>query len=78
VEDIADTPLFIKRAFQQSGCVSDRHVRTEDILPTIADLLGVCMPCRVDGASIFDRPAHIPSAVEVFECSGRNPTLSLP
>jgi len=78
VEDIADTPLFIKRPFQRFGHISDRHVRIEDILPTIADVLGIRMPWRVDGASIFDRTAQIPSNVEVYERSGRKLTLSLP
>jgi len=78
VGDIADTPLFIKRPFEDSGRISDRHVRTEDILPTIADVLGIRMPWRVDGASIFDRSADIPSNVEVYERSGRKLTLSLP
>jgi hypothetical protein len=77
VEDIADTPLFIKRPFEHSGLISDRHVRTEDILPTIAYVLGIRMPWRVDGVSIFDRAAHIPSNVEVYERSGRKLTLSL-
>ena len=78
VEDIADTPLFIKRPFEHSGRISDRHVRTEDILPTIADVLGIRMPWRVDGVSVFDRSARIPSDVEVYERSGRKLTLSLP
>ena len=60
VEDIADTPLFIKRPFQHAGRISNRHVRTEDILPTIADVLGIRMPWRVDGASVFDRSAQHP------------------
>jgi hypothetical protein len=78
VEDIADTPLFIKRPFQHAGRISDRHVRTEDILPTIADVLGIRMPWRVNGASVFDRSAHIPSNVDVYMRSGRRLTLSLP
>jgi hypothetical protein len=53
-------------------------VRTEDILPTIADVLGIRMPWSVDGVSIFDRSADIPSNVEVYERSGRKLTLSLP
>jgi len=77
VEDIADTPLFIKRPFEHSGHTSDRHVRTEDILPTIADVLGIRMPWRVDGVSVFARSADIPSKVEVYERSGRKLTLSL-
>jgi hypothetical protein len=78
VEDIADTPLFIKRPFQHAGRISDRHVRTQDVLPTIADVLGIRMPWRVEGESIFDRSARIPSNIEVYERSGRRLTLSLP
>ena len=78
VEDIADTPLFIKRPFEHSGRISDRHVRTEDILPTIADVLGIRVPWRIEGKSIFDRAAHIPSTVVVYERSGRKLALSLP
>jgi hypothetical protein len=78
VEDIADTPLFIKRPFQHAGRISDRHVRTEDILPTIADVLGIRMPWRVDGSSVFDSSARIASNVDVFMRSGRRLTLSLP
>jgi sulfatase-like protein len=77
VEDIADTPLFIKRPFEHSGRVSNRHVRTEDILPTIADVLGIRMPWRVDGESVFDRSAQIPSDIDVYMRSGRKLTLSL-
>jgi hypothetical protein len=77
VEDIADTPLFIKRPFEHSGRISDRHVRTEDILPTIADVLGIRLPWRVDGESAFDRSAHIPSNVDVYMRSGRRLRLSL-
>jgi hypothetical protein len=78
VEDIADTPLFIKRPFEHSGRISDRHVRTEDILPTIADVLGIHMPWRVDGESVFDRSAQIPSTVDVYMRSGRRLTLAMP
>ncbi len=76
-QDIADTPLLIKRPFQHTGRISDRHVRTMDILPTIADVLGIRMPWRVDGVSIFDRAAHIPSNVVVYQRSGGRLTLSL-
>jgi hypothetical protein len=78
VEDIADTPLFIKRPFQRIGRISDRHVRTEDILPTIADVLGIRMPWRIEGKPIFDPDAHVPSSVVVYERSGDPLTLSLP
>jgi Sulfatase len=78
VEDIADTPLFIKRPFQHAGRISDRHVRTEDILPAIADVLGIRIPWRIEGQSVFDRRARIPSDVDVFMRTGRRLTLTLP
>jgi hypothetical protein len=52
-------------------------VRTEDILPTIADVLGIGMPWRIDGESVFDRSAQIPSNVDVYTRSGRRLRLSL-
>jgi hypothetical protein len=51
--DIASTPLFIKRPFQKNGGYDDRHVRTFDIVPTIADVAGVPVPWRIEGRSIF-------------------------
>jgi hypothetical protein len=68
VEDIADTPLFIKRPFEHSGRISDRHVRTEDILPTIADVLGIRIPWPVDGRSVFG-PGHS-NRVDFFTSRG--------
>jgi hypothetical protein len=50
--ELAFTPLFMKLPGQQQGRVVDaRHVRTVDILPTIADVLGVKIPWRTDGSS---------------------------
>ena len=51
VEDIAPVPLFVKAPGQRTGRVSTRALQTIDILPTIADELGVHMPWRVDGRS---------------------------
>jgi len=49
VEDIAPIPLFIKAPGQRTGRVSTDPVQTIDILPTIADHLGVDLPWRTDG-----------------------------
>ena len=49
--DIAFVPLFIKAPRQQRGRVLDRPLQTVDILPTMADALGIEMPWRVDGHS---------------------------
>jgi Sulfatase len=77
IEDIADTPFFIKLPGQQRGRIVDRHVRTIDILPTLADAIGVRLPWRVDGRSVLHGTADIPQRVELFERSGRRLVLSL-
>jgi hypothetical protein len=51
--DIAFAPLFVKLPGQRHGSIVDRHVRTIDIVPTIADVLGVRIPWRVDGRSLL-------------------------
>jgi hypothetical protein len=50
--ELAFTPLFVKLPGQEEGRVVDsRHVTTLDILPTIADVLGIKIPWHVDGRS---------------------------
>jgi len=50
--ELAFTPLFVKLPGQQQGrVVDDRHVQTLDILPTIADVLGIKIPWHTDGTS---------------------------
>jgi hypothetical protein len=50
--ELAFTPLFVKLPGQRQGrAVDDRHVVTLDILPTIADVLGISIPWRTDGTS---------------------------
>ena len=51
--DIRRVPLFIKAPYQRMGHMSDRPVKTIDILPTIADVLGINLPWSVDGSSIY-------------------------
>ncbi|MEE9143484.1 MAG: sulfatase-like hydrolase/transferase [Candidatus Binatia bacterium] len=54
-EEILAVPLLIKAPHQRDGVVSDRNVETIDILPTIADILGIQIPWSVDGCSAVDR-----------------------
>jgi Sulfatase len=51
VVDLAFVPLFVKLPGQQEGRVVDRHVRIVDVLPTIADGLGIDLPWEIDGRS---------------------------
>jgi hypothetical protein len=61
--DIASTPLFIKLPNQHSGGYDDRHVRTFDIVPTIADAAAIKMPWKVDGQSVLEHGDPAPVAV---------------
>lgn len=53
-DDILSIPLFIKRPQQTQGEISDRFVQSVDILPTIADVLGLSLQLPTDGWSVFD------------------------
>jgi hypothetical protein len=53
VEEIAPVPYFVKAPGQTEGAVEESLARTVDIVPTIADLLGVRVPWRHDGRSAF-------------------------
>ena len=53
--DVMWIPLFLKVPYQEEGVVDDRNVETIDILPTIADALGIDMPWQTDGRSALDR-----------------------
>ncbi len=66
VEDIAPVPLFVKAPGQRSGRVSTRPVETIDVLPTIADELGVRLPWRVDGRSATGPPPPGRPAVDML------------
>ncbi|MCR9105646.1 MAG: sulfatase-like hydrolase/transferase [Gammaproteobacteria bacterium] len=56
--DILRVPLFVKAPGQREGKISDRVVETVDILPTIADLLHIDLPWKVDGLSALDTSAQ--------------------
>jgi hypothetical protein len=56
VQDIAPVPFMLKAPDQKRGRISDRRLQTIDVLPTIADTLGIPIPWRVDGRSALARP----------------------
>jgi sulfatase-like protein len=74
LEDIAYVPLLVKYPQQTRGRVRDEHVQTIDVLPTIADVLGVGVPWHVDGRSL--RGPGDGDEVTVRKVSGR--VLSAP
>jgi hypothetical protein len=58
VQDIAPVPFFLKAPGQKRGRISDKPLQTIDVLPTIADVLGVRIPWQVDGRSALRRAAR--------------------
>jgi hypothetical protein len=70
LEEIAFVPLLVKAPGQHEGRLVEAHVRTIDILPTMAELLGLRIPWRTDGTSALGvRPGEHPQAV-VFRSNG--------
>ncbi len=69
IGDIAAIPLFIKRPHQDDGGADHYRAETVDVLPTIADVLGVEVPWAMDGSSLFsdDRPERLESQIEGAE-----------
>jgi len=55
--EILSVPLFIKAPGQRGGAIDDRNAQSVDILPTVAELLGLELPLPVDGRSLLaDEP----------------------
>ncbi|MGH3092388.1 MAG: sulfatase-like hydrolase/transferase, partial [Gaiellaceae bacterium] len=74
LEEIAFVPLFVKAPGQRAGTIVDAHVRTIDLLPTMADILDVPIPWRTDGSSALHvRRGEHPEVV-VFTSSGERVT----
>jgi hypothetical protein len=76
IGDISNVPLFVKRPGQERGAIVDRHVRTTDIVPTIADVLGQELPYEADGVSLFD-PSEDRTTVEVHQRVGESVSASV-
>ncbi len=58
--DIVRVPLFIKRPGQKAGAIVDGVAESVDILPTIADMLGMRLPFQVDGRTLAVDGAPLP------------------
>jgi hypothetical protein len=67
IADIASVPLIVKYPRQRAGKRVTGDVRTIDIVPTIADVVGVPVPWRVDGRSLRHGAPNRP-----FVVVGRN------
>ena len=74
--DVASIPLLVKAPDQRQDEVNDAPVQTTDIVPTVADVLGVRLPWRVDGRSGFDRTHRRPRTVTMIQGSERRARIS--
>lgn len=65
VGDIAAVPLFVKRPGNEHSGPSDYRATTLDVVPTIADVLGIDLPWSTEGVSLFadDLPVRTQSRI---------------
>jgi Sulfatase len=73
-EDIVTIPLLVKYPDQRQGRIDPKWARTIDVLPTIADVLGIRLPFRVDGRSLR-APRPVPTALEFQRSDGSRITI---
>jgi hypothetical protein len=73
-EDIVSIPLLVKYPGQRQGRIDPKWARTIDVLPTIADVLGIRLPFRVDGRSLR-APRPVPTALEFQRSDGSRITI---
>ena len=55
-DEILSVPLFVKLPGQTGGSISDRNVECVDLLPTVADVVGIPLWATVDGESLAQEP----------------------
>ena len=70
VEDLAPVPLFVKLPGQRRGRVTDEHVETIDVLPTILDVARVRTTREMDGRSLLRPGGAQADRVTIFHRVG--------
>jgi hypothetical protein len=71
-------PLFVKLPGQRRGRVDDRNWQHVDLLPTIADVLGVKVPWQVEGVSGLGRDLRTQTEKRFYDVPGRPITVDGP
>ena len=74
--DMAFVPLFVKLPGQRHGAIDTTAARTTDVVPTIADVLGVPIPWHVDGHTLLKARGH-PKRLHLLTKSGTVIKVSL-
>lgn len=67
--DTLPVPFIMKLPNQHEGIINDENVEAMDVLPTVADILDIEVPWRMDGRSVFD-PQTSPRKVKRFYWRG--------
>jgi Sulfatase len=70
VEDLAPVPLLVKLPGQRRGRISDAHVETIDVLPTILDVARVRTTHEMDGRSLLRPVSSQAARVRIFHRVG--------
>ena len=70
VEDLVPVPLLVKLPGQRRGRISDAHVETIDVLPTILDVARVRTTREMDGRSLLRPVSSQADRVRIFHRVG--------
>ena len=74
-----DSPAIVDGTFTLGKLkVNDRNVETIDLVPTIADILGVAVPWKTDGTSVVGVGAKEPATKSIFYDMARQETRLRP
>jgi hypothetical protein len=76
--ETAWVPTFIKAPRQTKGRVDDRNWEHVDLVPTVADILGITVPWRVDGVSGLGPPARTKTEKAFYDRPGHRMLLDGP
>ncbi|MEP6976727.1 MAG: sulfatase-like hydrolase/transferase [Thermoleophilia bacterium] len=71
LDDIAFVPLFVKLPGQTRGRILDSPVSTIDVVPSIARVVGISVPWRLDGRPVVGRRLPTDGTVSVLAQEGR-------
>ena len=69
IAEVAPVPFFVKAPRQRQSRVQRAYIHTIDILPTVADVLGLKLAATVDGRSAFDRRGAHSVRLPTFDLS---------
>lgn len=76
IEDIMTVPLFVKAPGQTQGAVDDSNVQSIDVVPTVAELLGIELTWLAEGRSARQSGPGLPTKTIYHSGVRRSITLT--